>query len=67
MYMKNRNRLSDIEKNLEDATGERKGGGPIRRMGLKDPHYYVKNREATRIYGLARESEPLPCNNCQWR
>ena len=51
-YLKNRNRLKDIEKLwLPNDKGK---GGIIRIWGLIDKHYYTWNRQ-TRIYYIAQE------------
>ena len=41
MYIKNRNRLTDIENKLVVSKGEMEGGGQIRGMGLTHTKYCV--------------------------
>ena len=43
-YLRNRNRLTDIENRLVVAKGEREGEGWIGRLGLANTNYYVYNR-----------------------
>ena len=67
-YIKNRNRLTDIENKLVVTGGEREGGGSRKRYEIKGHITIYKIINKNILYSIGHNGiiKPLFCNNSKW-